>query len=683
MPLTPQQQELTERLRTFFDSKDRYFILKGYAGTGKTYLIGQLAKELAAKNREVVLLAPTGRAARVLSRKTGCPASTIHRHIYNLNELVEHDDATVAFKFYFRVKDVATDNLDHVVFVDEASMVSDQYSETEFLHFGSGRLLTDLLQFLRLRDPTQKTKLVMVGDPAQLPPVNSPISPALDAAYLKDQHNLTTGEYELTDVVRQAADSAILREATKIRKTLASRYHNQLDIRPLPPEIEVLAAPQLPARFVQINEGTRLPRTICVAYSNATCLNLNAAIRSKRYGGDGMQPPTEGDALLVIRNSATGLLNGDLATVAWAAEESEHVRVNVGVEIVHLHFRDVRLRIETDDGKGETTLGTKIIENALSSEKRDLSPLEQKALFVHFKMRHCPPLRANTREFAEALRADPYFNALQVKFGYALTCYKAQGGEWDDVFIRFERSRPCALTLRWAYTALTRAKKRVFGLDLPSWGPSTGARVAPVGTPRMADTGDFREGAESPATRWDDMFPPEPVFCREYHRQLAAAFASAGVAVENVDVRIANHFWRYDICRDARRARVQIYFQANGRITPQVVSIAGSDPDLGREVLPLMTVRPVAVIATPQPVSFPDDKPFLRAFHDDYIAPRAEAAGATITRVDHHQFLEKYHVAKGVTGVVIAVHYSSRGTITSLRKETGDDDLYGQVFADE
>jgi len=179
------------------------------------------------------------------------------------------------------------------------------------------------------------------------------------------------------------------------------------------------------------------------------------------------------------------------------------------------------------------------------------------------------------------------------------------------------------------------------------------------------------------------MFPPQPAFCREYHRQMASAFVGAGVSIENVEVRTANHFWRYDICKDGRRARVQVYFQANGRINPQVVPIAGSDPDLGRDVLPMLTVKPVAVCAPSQPVAFPDDKPFLRSFCDDFMTPRADAAGATIARVDHHQFLEKYHVAKGVAGVVIAVHYSARGAITSMRKETGDDDLYGQLFTDE
>jgi hypothetical protein len=687
--LTPQQQELTAQLRDFFAGHDRYFILKGYAGTGKTFLIGQLAKELTAQNREVVLLAPTGRAARVLSRKTGCPASTIHRHIYNLKELVEHDDATIAFKFYFRVKDVATDNLDQVVFVDEASMVSDQYSEGEFLRFGSGRLLSDLLQFLRISDSTQKTKLVMVGDPAQLPPVNSPISPALDGAYLNEVHGLHTREYELTAVVRQTADSAILREATAIRETLSSPHHNRLSIRPAPPHIESLAEPDLPGQFVQVNQGTRLPRTICVAYSNATCLNLNVAIRSTRFGGDGMQSPTPGDVLLVIRNSAsTGLLNGDLISVMWADENAEKVRVRVGTEYVELSFRSVRVVAESEDGS-EVELGTKIVENVLFSEKRDLSPLEQKALFVHFKTRF-PKLRPNTKEFTEALRADPYFNALQVKFGYAITCHKAQGGEWDDVFVFFEHARTDALALRWAYTALTRARNRVFGINMPDRQPWAGITPRAKGVRRVARDEDAPVAGpqpsdrplQAPPTQWDEMFPPEPAFSREYHRQMVAALLQANVAVENVEVRTANHFWRYDVCKDGRRARLQIYFRGNGAVTPQVVPIAGSDPDLGQQVLPLLMVQPVPVRARSQPVTFPSDKPFLRAFHEDFMAPRVEAAGAAILCVDHHQFLEKYHLAEGATSVVVAVDYSARGTITSIRKESGDDDLYGKIVAD-
>jgi hypothetical protein len=685
MQFTTQQAAINKQLCEFFKSNERYCILKGYAGTGKTFLIGELARGLAAENREVILLAPTGRAARVLSRKTKHPASTIHRAIYNLKELVEHDGASAAFKFYFRVKDVATDNLDMVVFVDEASMISDQYSEGEFLRFGSGRLLADLLDFLRLHDPGQKTKIVMVGDPAQLPPVNSPTSPALDANYLSTVLNVKAREYELTEVVRQAAGSPILREATAIRKTIASGFHNRLSIKPCPPQIEAIDAPDLPLRFIEENLNARLPRTVCVAYSNATCLNLNVSIRSKRFGGNGAEAPVAEDVLMVLRNSAsTGLLNGDLISVKWADANAETFRIKVGTEFVELFFRNVRVVAEADDGS-EVELGTKIVENVMFSEKRDLSPLEQKALYVHFKMRY-PNLRPNTKEFTEALRSDPYFNALQVKFGYAITCHKAQGGEWDDVFVFFEHARTDALALRWAYTALTRARTRIFGINLPDRVPWSGAVATDSAAKRppgsLTSNNTVNAPVEVPTTQWDGLFPDDPSFLRLQNRRMVAALASAGIKVENVEVRPGNYFWRYDVCRNDSRASLRVNFKRKGKVTPEILGTAGADKELGLQALPLLCVETIPPAPEPQVVAFPDDKPYLRAFHDDYMAPKVLAAAASIASVDHREFHEKYHVVKGVAHVTIDVYYKARGTITTILKGSGDEELFRQVIED-
>lgn len=680
MELTAQQKTITAQLTRFFDGPDRCFVLKGYAGTGKTFLIGQLAKALASKKKEVWLLAPTGRAARVLSRKTGFPASTIHRAIYNLKELVEHDDKKAAFKFYFRVKDVATDNLDMVVFVDEASMVSDQYSESEFLRFGSGRLLADLLSFMRMGDQSQKTKLVMVGDPAQLPPVNSPASPALDPAYLAEVHGVTANEAELTEVVRQAAESAILAEATAIRKTLASGFHNRLSIKPTPPQIVAVQEAELPSRFVEANKDQRLPRTVCVAYSNATCRNLNVAIRSKRTGGDGMHAPGTGDVLLVIRNNAsTGLLNGDLVSILWADAECETVRVPVGEERVEMAFRNLRLLAEAENGE-LVEVGTKVVENVLFSEKRDLSPAEQKALFVHFKMRY-PQLKPNTKEFTEALRADPYFNALQVKFGYALTCHKAQGGEWDDVFVYFEHARTDALALRWAYTALTRARLRVFGINLPDRQPWTGSLPPLNGAaPKTCGGGAVSQGVEpmAPGTRWDEMFPEQPSFLREQHRRMAAALQHAGFVIEDVQVRAGNYYWRYSLCKDEKRARIHVTFSRNGVLTPHV--LPGADTVLGDQALTCVRLPTLAPIPESKAIDFPEDKPYLRTFYQDFMLPKAEAAGSQVIGVEHHPYRERYFLARGPVHVGIDVVYKARGTITAISRVNGDEGLSREIL---
>jgi ATP-dependent exoDNAse (exonuclease V) alpha subunit len=180
MELTSNQKDLLEKFSKFIESESRVLMIQGYAGTGKTFMIGALAKQLAELQRSVSLLAPTGRAARVLQEKTGRLASTIHRAIYDLDQVTVREDDPGLFKYVFKTKESASDNLNITYFVDEASLISDHHNETEFLQFGSGKLLSDLVQFLRLESPESRAKLVLVGDPAQLTPVGMDCSPALD-----------------------------------------------------------------------------------------------------------------------------------------------------------------------------------------------------------------------------------------------------------------------------------------------------------------------------------------------------------------------------------------------------------------------------------------------------------------------------------------------------------------------
>ena len=184
----------------------------------------------------------------------------------------------------------------------------------------------------------------------------------------------------------------------------------------------------------------------------------------------------------------------------------------------------------------------------------------------------------------------------------------------------------------------------------------------------------------APETRWDEMFPTEPAFLRQQHRDMVAALHGAGITVENVEVRSANYFWRYDVCRDGAHAALRINFRRNGTITPQVLPIAGSDVTLGQEILPILRVAPLPAQPQSEPLEFPDDKPFLHAFYDDCMRPKAETIGARIVRIDHHQFLEKYHLTKGSSSAVITAYYNARGTITSIVHDTGDEGLYREIM---
>ena len=231
--LTNDQTELVLELERFINSSSSVFLLKGYAGTGKTFMMKGLTDFFVNTNRSFKMAAPTGRAAKVISQKTKHKAYTIHKSIYSSKDLKEFktkdESGTETFKFYYELKN-NEDPLNTVYIIDESSMLSNVYSEGEFFRFGSGYLLKDLLKFINIDNNDQDKKIIFIGDNAQLPPVNMNFSPALDSNYLKENYNIYSSEFELTEVLRQNTNSGILHNATKLRQSLKSNLFNQIDI---------------------------------------------------------------------------------------------------------------------------------------------------------------------------------------------------------------------------------------------------------------------------------------------------------------------------------------------------------------------------------------------------------------------------------------------------------------------
>ena len=218
--LTNGQYRLLDELEKFLSDNSTCFLLKGYAGTGKTFMMKGLTDFLTETKRRFIIAAPTGRAAKVISQKTEHKAYTIHKTIYSSKDLKEFKtkDGTETFKFFYEVKHNEDPN-NTIYIIDEASMLSDVYSEGEFFRFGSGHLLKDMLEYINFDNNVHNKKIIFIGDDAQLPPVNMNSSPALDGKYLQENYNLVSSEYELTEVVRQKAESGILKNATQLRQS--------------------------------------------------------------------------------------------------------------------------------------------------------------------------------------------------------------------------------------------------------------------------------------------------------------------------------------------------------------------------------------------------------------------------------------------------------------------------------
>ncbi len=420
------------------------YVLRGYAGTGKTSLVKTLVRTLPAIGMRYVLMAPTGRAAKVLSNYTGQNASTIHRKIY---QAMTYPDGSIRIAR-------AENKYKHTLFiVDEASMIGEQKE------FGGSSLLDDLFSYVF---SGEDCRLLLIGDTAQLPPVESNESPALDCDYLKSQFPITAATYELTEVKRQALESGILYNATDIRELLSQNLYEYAlpifhlqgfdDIQKIEPET---FEEMLHNAFANISDN----EAVIVCKSNKRANMFNQAIRGRILNIEG--EIATGDKLMVVKNNyfwAEGnntisfIANGDMAEI----RKIKHFEDMYG-----FRFADVELSFT--DYPDAPNIEAKILLDTLNSNSPSLTNEESQQLFTAIEEDYMDI--PNRRERYKEMKKNPWFNALQVKFAYALTCHKTQGGQWNSVFIDSSLNLKETLEvedLRWLYTALTRAQERVY-----------------------------------------------------------------------------------------------------------------------------------------------------------------------------------------------------------------------------
>ena len=446
---TEEQAGLVARLAEFLwdDNVPSVFVIKGYAGTGKTSLVGALVKTLETFERACVLLAPTGRAAKVFASYAAHPAYTIHKKIYRQR----------AFTGDFTGFQLAHNAHKNTFFiVDEASMIANEAAEGA--HYGSGLLLDDLFDFVY---SGAGCRLILLGDTAQLPPVGQVRSPALDEDYLR-RYGYPVFSCELTHVVRQVEESGVLFNATRLR--------NAMQENPLPvpsiawrrfPDVSLVGGDELIEVLSSAYRRDGMDETIIVTRSNKRANIFNQGIRNRILYRE--EELASGDLLLVARNNyfwsekyekLDFIANGDVARV---------VRVRRVCEMYGFRFADVVLYFPDYEEEMEA----KVILDTLHSESPSLTAEENTRLFNAVMEDYADV--PSKRERLKRLKNDPWFNALQVKYAYAVTCHKAQGGQWANVFIDMGYLRPDMLGLdfyRWLYTAFTRTTGRLWLINV-------------------------------------------------------------------------------------------------------------------------------------------------------------------------------------------------------------------------
>ena len=350
-------------------------------------------------------------------------------------------------------------------------MISDIYSEMESIRFGSGFVLRDLMHYINLDCNDHRKKIVFIGDNAQLPPVGMSFSPALNKQYILENFGFRAEEFELTDVVRQEKDSGILKNTFPIRKSLENKVFDTINFDTSFHDTIHLDHINFMQQYIEVTKGKVDHQTMIVAYSNASVKEYNDKVRGYLFPNHKNQICV-GDKLMVTSNNANyGIFisNGDFGVIEeiLSLTETKIIKTKGGKIDVSISFRDVVVIFYDIDGTA-WRIKCKIIENLLFSEQANLSSDENKGIYIDF-MRRNTGLKPNTKERVDTLVSDPYFNALKVKFGYAITCHKAQGSEWKNLFLNCKTTTSVLSEnyFRWFYTAVTRAKSMIYTLDEP------------------------------------------------------------------------------------------------------------------------------------------------------------------------------------------------------------------------
>ncbi|WP_395045725.1 ATP-dependent RecD-like DNA helicase [Flavobacterium sp.] len=426
-------------------NKDEIFVLKGYAGTGKTTVISTIVNNLIEINKKYVLLAPTGRAAKVIANYSNKPAFTIHKKIYFPKKT---SGGGVSFTLQ------SNKHKNTIFFIDESSMISDVNTESKL--YENGSLLDDLISYVYSGD---NCKMILLGDTAQLPPVQLDISPALDTNTLSLHYNKDVYSIEFDEVMRQEENSGILYNATELRELLKDVFFDsfKFNLKGFKDIVRLTDGYDIQDAINSAYSNYSIEDTAFIVRSNKRANQYNEQIRTKIL--DKESELSTGDFLMVVKNNYFWLKDSDQAGFIANGDIIEVLDIRNIKELYGFKFANVKIRmVDYPDQKPYETV---LLLDTISSESPSLSYEESNRLYQEVMKDY--EGETKFKQF-QKVKENEYFNALQVKFSYAITCHKSQGGQWNTVFIE-QPYLPNGIDkdyIRWLYTAMTRAKDKLY-----------------------------------------------------------------------------------------------------------------------------------------------------------------------------------------------------------------------------
>ncbi|MFT3681238.1 MAG: AAA family ATPase [Ferruginibacter sp.] len=706
--LSQGQETALTKLEAFLASPVQVFMLKGYAGSGKTTILKGLVEYLDEIEKDFALMAPTGRAAKVIREKTGQEAFTIHKSIYSYEDMVEVENGD-SFYYYYKIRnnvDVAT----KIFIVDEASMLSDAKSEGEFFRFGTGHLLSDLITYTRAAHEKVKSKIIFVGDPCQLSPVGDNSSKAFDATYLKDKFNLSAEETEMKEVKRQGGESGILKAAAKIRTCISAAYFNDFNLRSngndiLNPFYET---------FLDTWQATASPKII-IASKNKTCLDLNLQIRERKFGNADLPVQKSDIVIMGGNNYRKGVFNGEFAVINEVSEIVTQRTIALrGKNPVTLYWRDVELVFPDAESNNKVVKG-KMLENFLYGDNY-LKPEETQALYVDFTTRH-KGLKPRTEEFKEAILQDEYFNCLLMKYGYAVTCHKAQGGEWGSVFTIWDndntdgfdcltdKQRRSGKTnqdfYRWAYTAITRASKRLYALNPPYFNSYSAMAFVDVSVQSALNELSGKQVQTEEISLDNELLQQLSQFnLLEQPIPLQDHFIKVRHAVRKLYIDVVG--WekigyeiRYSFMREQDKAVFRTYVNGQDEFRKPLSSMPNLSPgntfnntltDILNN-LPNVSIKRNTAETILNQIEFDFDLeeefPFTRSLFDDLVL-LFEETDIKIDGIEHQQYKERYAFKRNNEIAVLDFEYKKNGffgRVVPIQNQTNSQVLIADIQA--